>query len=177
MLEEDGELSPDDFVRKSSILVELFNMYAEEESYWHQRAHSRWLLQGDSNTSYFHKIANGRKRKNTVHSLDNNGSLIEGTDNLLAHATSYYKELFGPAPGNLFAISPSLWGANELLSDEDNVYLTRPFTEKEVSEALFSMKANRAPGPDNIPTEFYQHCWGVVKSDVMVLFSLTSEGV
>jgi hypothetical protein len=71
------------------------------------------LLLGDQNTSYFHKIANGRKRKNTVHSLDDQGVLVEGTDNLLKHATSYYKELFGPAPGNMFDISPGLWGGGQ----------------------------------------------------------------
>ena len=32
------------------------------------------------------------------------------------------------------------------------------------------MDTNRAPGPDNIPTEFYQHCWEVIKDDVMRLF-------
>jgi hypothetical protein len=32
------------------------------------------------------------------------------------------------------------------------------------------MKSNRAPGSDEIPTEFYQHCWEVVKIDVMNLF-------
>lgn len=32
------------------------------------------------------------------------------------------------------------------------------------------MKKNRAPGPDNIPIEFYQHCWEVVKTDIVRIF-------
>jgi hypothetical protein len=32
------------------------------------------------------------------------------------------------------------------------------------------MRVNRAPGPDNIPIEFYQHCWDIVKFDVVNLF-------
>lgn len=32
------------------------------------------------------------------------------------------------------------------------------------------MVPNRAPGPDNIPVEFYQSCWEVVKDDIMSLF-------
>jgi mannosylglycoprotein endo-beta-mannosidase len=67
----------------------------QEETYWVNRCHENWLLKGDNNTSYFHKIANGRKRKNNVVSLENNGELIEGDENLLKHATDYYKELFG----------------------------------------------------------------------------------
>ena len=32
------------------------------------------------------------------------------------------------------------------------------------------MKPNKAPGPDNIPIEFLQHCWEIVKGEVMLLF-------
>jgi 2'-5' RNA ligase len=64
-LEESDELTPDDVVRKMEIMVEQYNIHVDEESYWHQRSHARWLLQGVQNTSYFHKIANGRKRKKT----------------------------------------------------------------------------------------------------------------
>ena len=37
---------------------------------------------------------------------------------------------------------------------------------------VFSMKPNKTPGPDNIPIKFFQHCWGVVQSEVMLLFDL-----
>ena len=94
-LEEEGGLSPEEQKMRVMINVELFNMYTEEENYWYQRAHGNWLLEGDLNTSYFHKIANGRKRKNSVLSLQNGDSVVEGTKNLLKHATEYYKELFG----------------------------------------------------------------------------------
>lgn len=50
-LEEEKELSPDDAVTQSSIQVELYEMNVEEENYWYQRSHARWLLQGDLNTS------------------------------------------------------------------------------------------------------------------------------
>jgi hypothetical protein len=45
---------------------------------------------------------------------------IEGTENLLKHAMDFYKNLFGPAPGNLMRLDDSLWGRNETLSDLDN---------------------------------------------------------
>jgi hypothetical protein len=33
------------------------------------------------------------------------------------------------------------------------------------------MKRNTAPGPDHFPIKFYQHCWEIVKDDLMALFS------
>jgi mannosylglycoprotein endo-beta-mannosidase len=152
------------------ITVELMEIYKDEELMWYQKSHEKWLLEGDLNTSYFHRVANGRKRKNTMMSLDDNGVVIEGTDKLIDHATSYYKNLFGPAHGNLFPINHSMWKPHEKMDDNDNEIISRPFTIEEVKDALFSMKKNKAPGPDNIPIEFYQHCWHIIKNDIMNLF-------
>jgi hypothetical protein len=68
-LEEMNDLSPELNLRKTDIHVKLFNLFAEEELLWYQRSHEKWLLEGDLNTSYFHRVANGRKRKNTMFSL------------------------------------------------------------------------------------------------------------
>jgi hypothetical protein len=78
---------------------------------------------------------------------------VEGTSNLLSHATAYYKGLFGLALGNMFK-----WNEKKIFLDDDNINFTRPFTIEEVKNALFSVETNRAPGPDNITTIFYQHC-------------------
>ena len=176
MLEEDGSLLPEQCVRKKLIQNELHLLYAEEELQWFQKSHQRWLLQGDQNSSYFHWVANGRRRKNNMLSLKDGEINIEGTDNLLKHATDFYKNLFGPAPGNLVPIDSDMWEAHENLSAQDNEDLCRPFTMEEVKEALFSMDINRAPGPDQIPVEFYQFCWEIVKYDIMRLFGAFFKG-
>jgi hypothetical protein len=44
------------------------------------------------------------------------------------------------------------------------------FSEKEVRDAIFQMKHNKAPGPDGFPAEFYQVFWSLIKDDLMVLF-------
>ena len=61
-----------------------------------------------------------------MHSLNVGDTIIEGTDNLLAHATDFYKNLFGPAPGNLFKMEQDSWGVEEKLSEEDNNILEQP---------------------------------------------------
>lgn len=40
------------------------------------------------------------------------------------------------------------------VTDEMNAFLCRPFTEKEVKEALFQMSPLKAPGPDGYPAHF-----------------------
>lgn len=161
---------------KVDVSAELHELLVNEEIFWLQQSHERWLLKGDLNTDYYHKIANGRKRKNTIHSLKAGDVKIEGTNNLIAHATEFYKNLFGPAPGNEFHMDPDTWTTNEKLDEEDNADLCRAFTETEVKEALFAMAHNRAPGPDNIPVEFYHVCWDIMKDDIMLLFEHFHKG-
>jgi hypothetical protein len=42
------------------------------------------------------------------------------------------------------------------ISDEENEKLVAPFSKKEVKDAIFQMKHNKALGPDGFPIEFYQ---------------------
>ena len=167
---EDGPLPPELYSRKMDANFELHELLVNEEIFWLQQSNERWLLKGDLNTAFYHRVANGKKRKNTIQSLTDGEVVIEGTTNLLAHATAYYKELFGPARGNLFHLSPDMWADNEKLTEDDNILLTSKFMEEEVKKALFNMKSNRAPGPDSIPAEFYKHCWEFVKQDITRMF-------
>jgi len=95
-------------LKKTQLQKEMLEMFEEEELYWFKRSHGKWLHEGDNNTKYFQRIANGRKRKNTILSLNDGESIITGDDVLLQHATNYYKTLFGPAPGNAFPLDPDL---------------------------------------------------------------------
>lgn len=61
IMEEEESLPLNLLERKSFVQKELVKFLEEEESYWHRRANSNWLLKGDNNTTYFHRIAMGKK--------------------------------------------------------------------------------------------------------------------
>ena len=65
--EEEKSLDADKLDRKTFMQTELLRLL-EEESYWHKRSNSMWLLKGDSNTAFFHRVANGKKGR-TLFSL------------------------------------------------------------------------------------------------------------
>jgi hypothetical protein len=46
-----------------ALKVELLQILDDEEVHWFKRCHETWLLKGDNNSKFFHRIANGRKRK------------------------------------------------------------------------------------------------------------------
>jgi hypothetical protein len=45
-----------------------------------------------------------------------------------------------------------------------------------VKHALFKMERYKVAGPDGWPIEFYQHCWEIIKEDIMDLFRDFFEG-
>lgn len=112
-MEEEHSLTTNLLERKMFIQKELVEVLEEEESYWHRRANSNWLLKGDNNTAYFHRVANGKKRKNTIFCLQGEGGEIKGDEAIAEHATQYYKNLFGPAQNTNFHLDPSCWEEGE----------------------------------------------------------------
>jgi hypothetical protein len=112
---------------------------------------------GTTTLSFFYRVANGIKRKQTIFSLKDGHRTVIGNENLLELATSYYKTLFGPGIGkNLFEINPNLWQEEGNVSCQENDDLTQPFLEEEIRTALFPNEKNKATGPDGIPIEFFQ---------------------
>lgn len=51
------------------LLGDIESILRREDIFWSQKAKCKWFKKSDRNTKYFHKVANGRKRKNTISSL------------------------------------------------------------------------------------------------------------
>jgi hypothetical protein len=169
--EEESSLSAALLERKTQIQTELLKLLEEEELYWHKRSNLNWLLKGDSNTEFFHRYANGKKRKNPIYNMEKGDTAIQGEE-ILAHATDYCKNLFGPSEKPLFNLDSDCWTQEERVTEEENEHLTKPFSMEELKKAVNSMERNMAPGPDHIPVEFYQSGWEIIKTD---LFDLLNE--
>jgi hypothetical protein len=150
--------------------AELLHMLDEEELYWYRGCNETWLLKGDNNTSFFHRVASGQRRKQTIFSLQDGSTTIKGNDNHLAHATQYYKVLFGPGDGNAFEPDLDLWTAEVLVNEQEKFDLTKPFSKEEIQNALLQMENNKATSHDGLPIKFYQACWPVIKGDMLKLF-------
>lgn len=175
-LEQIQPLSSTQLARRSSINTKLLELYARKEDFWHQRASTNWLLKRDENSTFFYRIANGKRRKHLIFSLTNEDEIIQGTENLLQHVTDFYKQLFGPADGFGCRLRDEMWTVEEQLTTHDNDLLDQAFSAEEVKNIVDSMKPNKAPGPDGIPIEFYQQCWGIIKTDLLAAFTDFHQG-
>jgi mannosylglycoprotein endo-beta-mannosidase len=62
--------------RRYQLEEEVEKLMEAEEIYWQQRGGGEWTLEGDGNTKFFHLLANGRRRKNLILSLEHEGLLL-----------------------------------------------------------------------------------------------------
>jgi hypothetical protein len=78
-----------------------------------------------------------RKRKNTIFHLEYEGNILEKNilekeEEILKHATNYYKNLFGPSKNPTFHLNQNCWEHHEKVSNEENDYLSSPFSMEEL---------------------------------------------
>jgi len=116
-------------------------------------------LEGDSNTSFFHKCANGRKRKSTIHTLEEGDTVLTEKDELRRHITKYYKKLFDQEEPTNVHLHNDSWSETQKITLEENEELTKPFSMEELEAIVKDMKNGTASGPNGFSVEFFKEFW------------------
>jgi Skp family chaperone for outer membrane proteins len=101
---------------------------------------------GDNNTEFFHRVANGQRGKKTIISLQNGEEIIQGTEDLLRHATGFYKNLFEPHNSSNTRLRDDIWSEEEKLNDLDRRELDKEFTDEKIKK-------------NDLPDGKEQSCW------------------
>ncbi|KAK4397898.1 hypothetical protein Sango_1265300 [Sesamum angolense] len=127
------------------------------------------LQDGDRNTQFFHAKASTRQRTNTIDRLKNDtGRWLEELEDIRALIMLHFTRLF--QFGNTFEEEVDL-GVKHILPRVDEgmaQVLSRPFTEEEVTKALFQMSPLKSPSPDGMAPTFFQFNWHVVNRHVLI---------
>jgi hypothetical protein len=69
---------------------ELENTLLYEEIHWRQKSRALWLKEGDSNTWFFHKVANFHRRNNCVETLCIEGVMSHDPNEVKEHIVQFY---------------------------------------------------------------------------------------
>ncbi|KAL8158345.1 hypothetical protein AgCh_002874 [Apium graveolens] len=142
----------------------LDELLMHEEVYWKQIAKSFWLLDGDSNTKFFHVFATTRKRLNHVTKLKNeDGEMLKNHEEMCQVVKEYFQKLFYHDGREEEVIGSTI---EEVITEEHNRELEADFTMEEFTEAISQMHPDKASGPDGLNPAFFQNFWKLLGKEV-----------
>jgi hypothetical protein len=145
--------------------MDLDTALDRQDCFWREKAKVNWHLDGDRNTSYFHRIAKIKNTTKVISSLKNGDDIITDPTQIADHVVDYYKNLFCSNPilqDQLLVehVIPNLVG------QDVNALLTMTPSKEEIKHAVFDLNKDGAPGPDGFGAHFYQTYWDIIHHDV-----------
>jgi hypothetical protein len=149
VLESHGRL--DCLIKERECLHAYVSTIKAEEAFLKQKARNQWLQLGDQNNAFFHRMLKGRQARNNISFLlDDQGNQVEDIDGIKGMAEEFYKKLLGTQ--HMSFTEEYATRIRQLLpnaiSAEKGLLLEKEITAEEIKQTFFSMKANKAPGPD-----------------------------
>ena len=80
----------------------------------------------------------------------------------------YFQKLYISPTGESWSAKGLDWSP---ISKESALRLDSPFTEEEISKAIFQLNRDKAPGPDGFTIAVFQDYWDVIKEDLVRVFA------
>ena len=78
----------------NKIQADLWEKANLHESFVRQKSRSKWIKEEDSNSSYFHKIINYSRRRNTLRGLMKDGIWVENPNLIKAEILQHFQSRF-----------------------------------------------------------------------------------
>ncbi|KAF8095241.1 hypothetical protein N665_0339s0108 [Sinapis alba] len=73
-----------------------FTLAKAEDSFLKQRSRIQWTVDGDANTTFYHRVIKSRQSQNHIHFLlDEDDRVIDSLDGVKQHAVNYFHRLLG----------------------------------------------------------------------------------
>ena len=106
-----------------------------EEIHWRQKVRVKWVKEGDCNSKFFHKVANGKRNRKFIKVLENErGLVLDNSESIKEKILRYFEKLYTSPSGKSWRVEGLDWSP---ISKESASKLESPFTEEEISKAIF----------------------------------------
>ncbi|GJT47588.1 putative RNA-directed DNA polymerase, eukaryota, reverse transcriptase zinc-binding domain protein [Tanacetum coccineum] len=159
-----GTASEDDFINRRDALKSLGDLARMEARDLSQKAKTKWALEGDENTKFFHGIIKKRRRQLAIKGIMKNGVWIEEPGIVKAEFMSHFSHRFQQPTGIPTSLDTDMLRP---LSPSQRDFLERPFSRDEIKRAVWDCGGDRAPGPDGFTFKFFTSFWDLIQDDVV----------
>lgn len=125
---------------------------------WAQRSRLNWIIDGDMNSTFFHKSVRIRRHNNLISSLlDSEGNLVSDLSQINETFINHFTSLWNNTGSRSFdQILDSIPNDLPCLDDNHIRSLTAEVTRDEIFNTIKSLPSGKSPGPDGMNAEFYK---------------------
>lgn len=130
------------------------------------RSRSKWIEDGERNSSFFLRLENSRGSFNRIDSLKTeDGTQLTTDRDIIEEASKFYENLYSSQKPTSSSIDDYLKDITlkNSLSDSEKQECEGTITLDECDNVLKNMKLNKSPGLDGLPFEFYKTFWDNIK--------------
>ena len=163
MLAESCDLDDGIVNEKANLMSKLEDLAAEEIADLKQKAKSKWVLEGDENSRFFHGIIPKKIKNNRIYGLNVNGVWKAEAEIMKEEVYNFFKSKFSDDNpirpihrSNLF----------KKLTREHSEWIEVPFSVEEIKEAVWSYGNNKAPGTEGFTFVFIRRFWDKIGRDI-----------
>ncbi|GJV91519.1 putative RNA-directed DNA polymerase, partial [Tanacetum coccineum] len=130
-----------------------------------QKARSKWVLEGDENSKFFHACMRNNTRKTSLKGLLVDGRWCEDPTTLKTEVYNFFKNTFKETNEDRPCLNNSSFNRISTPEKDD---LERDVYEEEIWEAVKQCGSKKAPGPDGFNFGFLKKYWGIIKTDLII---------
>ncbi|XP_074310568.1 uncharacterized protein LOC141646590 [Silene latifolia] len=137
-----------------------------QHAYWLQRAKLKTeVLDGLPSRFLYSRVKQRSSHQRILALLSSSGEWLFTPDQISLEITSFFRDLLCATPpldpgSPRGFVAPLLESLDlPMLSSEDCLLLSAPFTESDIIHALNGMDGSKSPGPDGITPNFFQMFW------------------
>jgi hypothetical protein len=136
-----------------------------------QASRLTFIRAAEANEKLFFLQANGRRRENTIHSLETQSGVCYSHEEKEAVIYQQFSNQFSRPPARDFSLNWEEIG----LPRFDLSHLEQQFTEEEILAVIQEIAAEKAPGPDGFIGLFLKKMWPVIKADLLLAFHFSTN--
>lgn len=118
-----------------------------DEAFWHQKSKVKWKIEGDRNTTFFHRVTKAKGPRNLISYLRNVTDIINDPTKMANHVVNYFS--------NIFCFANNCQSSNvlkdvilKLVDTNMNKLLTMIPSKEEIKMEVFNLNKNSTLGPD-----------------------------
>jgi len=155
------QLSTDELQLKKDLKLRFLGMAAVEKLRCKQQSRLTSIRAAEANSKLFYLQAKGRKRKNFISELQEDGRILRSHGDKEGCVLNHFTRIFGTPPVRDETLNWEALGLPIVNLD----HLEEEFSEEEIHAVVKELKSDKAPGPDGFIGIFYKSCWGIIKED------------